>query len=177
MRLFRGWRPALRMARREALRARGRSILVLVMIGLPVLGIVALDTLARTSNVSTVEGLTRQIGSADALVTDGQSAGPVDQTPDMSSAGSDSGDTGEPLSPTAATIRSVLGPDTRVLERTSGRVAVQTEVGVARPGAVGVDLQDPMTRGLFDLRSGRFPRGADEVVVSERLGGRGFPVG
>jgi putative ABC transport system permease protein len=177
MRLFRGWRPALRMARREALRARGRSILVLVMIGLPVLGIVALDTLARTSDVSTVEGLSRQIGSADALVTDGMSAGPVDQTPDMSSAGSEETAGGELLNPTAGTIRSVLGPDTRVLERVTGRVAVRTEVGLARPTAVGVDLQDPMTRGLFDLRTGRYPRGTGEVVVSERLAGRGFPVG
>ena len=30
-----GWRPALRLARRDALRARGRSLLVLVMIALP----------------------------------------------------------------------------------------------------------------------------------------------
>ena len=80
MRLLRGWRPALRIARREALRARGRSILVLVMIGLPVLAIVALDTLVRTADVSTVEGLDRQIGAADALVTSTASTGPVDQT-------------------------------------------------------------------------------------------------
>ena len=77
MRLTRGWRPALRMARREALRARGRSILVLVMIGLPVLAIVALDTLARTSDVSTVEGLSRRLGSADALVVQSGGAAPV----------------------------------------------------------------------------------------------------
>jgi putative ABC transport system permease protein len=177
MRLLRGWRPALRIARREALRARGRSVLVLVMIGLPVLGIVALDTLARTSDVSTVEGLTRQIGSADALVTDGKSAGPVDQTPDMSSASSLGTGEGELLTPTAATIRSVLGSDTRVLERVTGRVEVRTDVGLARPTAAGIDLQDPMSRGLFDLRTGRYPRGTGEVVVSERLAGRGFPVG
>ena len=59
MRLLRGWRPALRMARREALRARGRSVLVLVMVGLPVLAVVALDTLGRTSSASAVEGLSR----------------------------------------------------------------------------------------------------------------------
>ena len=178
MRLLRGWRPALRIARREALRARGRSVLVLVMIGLPVLAIVALDTLARTSDVSTVEGLPRQIGSADALVTDAKSSGPVDQIPDLSSTALSAGTAdGGLLTPTATTIRSVLGPDTRVLERVTGRVAVRTKVGLARPTAVGVDLQDPMTQGLFDLRTGRYPNGTDEVVVSERLAGRGFPVG
>ena len=34
-----GWRPALRIAWRDALRHRGRSILVLVMISLPVLAV------------------------------------------------------------------------------------------------------------------------------------------
>ena len=38
-RRLRSWRPALRIARRDATRARGRSALVLVMIGLPVLAI------------------------------------------------------------------------------------------------------------------------------------------
>jgi len=47
-RRLRSWRPALRIARRDATRARGRSALVLVMIGLPVLAIVCLDTLTRT---------------------------------------------------------------------------------------------------------------------------------
>ena len=55
---------------------------------------------------------------------------------------------------------SVLGPDARVLERYVGRVAVRTDAGLARPNTVGLDLQDPMTRGLFDLRDGRYPRGA-----------------
>jgi putative ABC transport system permease protein len=175
---FRGWRPALRIARRDALRARGRSILVLVMVGLPVLAIVALDTLARTSSVSTIEGLSRQLGSADALVSTVGSSVPVDQTPDMSSMGSTSGPTpGQMPTPTTATIRSVLGPGARVVELMSGRMAVRTDLGVARPQALGLDLRNPMTRGLLDLRSGRLPRGDNEVVVSGRLSGRGFAVG
>ena len=36
MRWLRAWAPALRMARREVLRSRGRSALVVAMIGLPV---------------------------------------------------------------------------------------------------------------------------------------------
>ena len=38
---MKGWRPALRLAWRDAVRARGRSILVLVMIALPVLAVTA----------------------------------------------------------------------------------------------------------------------------------------
>ena len=42
-RRWRGWRPPLRLAWRDALRARGRSVLVLVMIALPVLAVTAAD--------------------------------------------------------------------------------------------------------------------------------------
>ena len=176
---LRGWRPALRIARREALRARGRSALVLVMVGLPVLAIVCLDTLARTQAVSPREGLTRQLGSADALVTYDGETGPVDQSPTLSARSSAGPAPGQPPlpAPTTETLRRLLGPGTRVLEVRQGRTPVRTAVGEARPDTYALDLRDPMTRGLFDLRSGRFPRTADEVVVSDRLAGRGFPVG
>ena len=175
MPLTRGWRPALRIARREALRARGRSILVLVMIGLPVLAIVALDTLVRTASVSTVEGLDRQLGASDALVTYDGGTSPVDQYPDLSSRSS--GDGGTLPAPTTATVRSVLGPGTRLVDLVEGRVAVRTDLGLARPTAFGLDLRDPAAAGLFHLESGRLPRTEGEVVVSGRLAGRGFPVG
>ena len=178
MPVTRGWRPALRIARREALRARGRSVLVLVMIGLPVLAIVALDTLVRTASVSTVEGLDRQLGRSDALVTYDGSTAPVDQDPTLSNRMSTAGPAAGALpAPTAATVRSVLGPRSHLVEVVQGRVAVRTELGLARPLAVGVDLRDPAAAGLFDLRSGRLPRHEGEVVVSKRLEGRGFPVG
>ncbi len=98
----------------------------------------------------------------------------------MSSAGSrdKSGPAVAPGAPhTAASVRSALGAGTRVVARITGRVAARTDVGLARPIAVGLDLQDPMTRGLFDLRDGRYPRSEGEVAVSGRLSGRGFPVG
>ncbi len=49
MKLLSGWAPALRVARREALRARGRSALVLAMIALPVLGVTAADVVIQTA--------------------------------------------------------------------------------------------------------------------------------
>ena len=62
------WRLALRLARRDALRNRGRSILVLVMIALPVLAVTAADVVIQTSQVSGVESLDRRLGSADAQI-------------------------------------------------------------------------------------------------------------
>ena len=64
-----GWRLALRLAWREAWRAKGRSALVLVMVTFPVVAVVAADVAQATSSVSSVEGLDRRIGSAQALVT------------------------------------------------------------------------------------------------------------
>ena len=46
-----GWRPLLRIARRDALRARGRSLLVTAMIALPVLGMTAIDVTARSAQL------------------------------------------------------------------------------------------------------------------------------
>ncbi len=170
-----GWRPALRIARREALRARGRSLLVLLMVALPVMGVVALDTLYRTADVSTAEGVDRQLGSADALVEFEGFQGPVQQSPTAQTFGA-SGHGKAPLA-SAGAVRAALGPRARVLRRRDGDVQVRTAAGVAVPAAVEVDLSDPMTRGLFRLTSGRVPRTADEVVVSGRLAARGFPVG
>lgn len=175
MGLLRGWRPALRIARREALRARGRSALVLAMIALPVTGVVALDTLYRTSDVSVVEGLDRNLGGADALVEFQGARGPVQQSPDGQRVAWDGN--GRAPAATAATIRSVLGPGTHVVRRTDGEVLVRTRAGVATPSATEVDLTDPMTRGLFALVAGRLPRSAQEVAVSPALAARGFPVG
>ncbi len=78
-----GWRPALRIAWRDALRHRGRSILVLVMISLPVLAVSAAAVVLATSDVSGIERAERRLGAADARVlTEGR--GRVLQAPDPS---------------------------------------------------------------------------------------------
>ena len=89
------WRLPLRLARRDALRHRGRSVLVLVMIALPVLAVTAADVLIQTSTVSGVESVDRRMGSAQALVTVTDGIGVVQQAPDP--------DDGLPRSPATAT--------------------------------------------------------------------------
>jgi putative ABC transport system permease protein len=175
-RLFRGWRPALRIARREALHARGRSALVLVMVGLPVLAIVALDTLGRTSDVSVREGISRQIGAADAGVHFQGDTTAITQNPTMTGFTSPA-EAPQVARPTIATVRTVLGPGSRIIDYTQGQAAVRTKVGVAQPDAVEVDLRDPMAAGLFQLTAGRLPRTTSEVVLTGRLASRGFPIG
>ena len=55
---------ALRIARRESMRTKGRSLLVLALIMLPVLVVTVASTLLRTADVSKVESIPREMGSA-----------------------------------------------------------------------------------------------------------------
>lgn len=64
------WRAAVRIARRDAWRSKGRSFLVLAMIALPILGVSAADVTLRTSKPSAAEQATRLMGAADARVSD-----------------------------------------------------------------------------------------------------------
>jgi putative ABC transport system permease protein len=176
---FRGWRPALRIARRDALRARGRSLLIVVMIALPVLAVVALDVLGQTAQVTTVEGLDRQMGHADAVVRYLGDSSPVDQSPTMDAFGSGPAHDGRAAlpTPTASTIADVLLAGSHVVELGEGDVIVRTKVGLARPGGFEIDLRQPIAQGLFQLTDGRLPATRDEVVVSARLAARGFEPG
>jgi putative ABC transport system permease protein len=138
--------------------------------------VVALDTLARTSQVTAREGLDRKLGSADALIMFEGDRGPVDQNPDLSYLSSQATDAELPL-PDATTITRALGKGSRVIALTGGEVGLRTPAGISRPGGIEVDLRDAMTTGLFDLREGRLPRSADEIAISVRLAERGFSVG
>jgi putative ABC transport system permease protein len=69
---------AVRIARRDALRNRGRSVLIMVLIALPVLAGVALDVLARSSSPSPVQQVRSELAGADAWVT-GHQGGAIRQ--------------------------------------------------------------------------------------------------
>src|ERR1044072_2394109 len=59
---------ALRISRRDALRFKGRTALIMVMIGLPVLLITGVLTGYATLHVDMREGMTAELGSADARI-------------------------------------------------------------------------------------------------------------
>lgn len=177
MRRARGWRPALRIARREALRARGRTALVAVMIFLPVVAVTAIAVLVRTNDVSPVEALGRDLGAADARVRPYGRA-PVAQAPEH--LGSFSGDPelaeGDDTRPwTAAEIAALTGG--RVLPLSGGSGTVRTDRGRLRVIIREVDVADPATKGMVDIGSGRAPVGDAEVLVSPELAERGFRPG
>ncbi|WP_193604943.1 ABC transporter permease [Nocardioides dongkuii] len=168
-----GWTVPLRLARRDALRAKGRSVLVLAMIALPVLAVTAADVVLETQDVDSVESLDRQLGSATASVTVNLARGVVQAPdPELYSGWSDAADT----IATAEQVAGVLG-DARLVEWRASTVGVATEAGRADVEVLEVDLRDPVADGLARLDEGRLPRTSDEVVVNAALAAKGYAVG
>ncbi|MET3960753.1 putative ABC transport system permease protein [Marmoricola sp. OAE513] len=178
-----GWRIPLRIARREALRAKGRSILMLVMIALPVMGVTAADILIQTQDVTSVESLDRRLGTeAAALVSNPGGGGtPWEQGLDPEAGGYGGGDSSQAKpgtkEPTLASVLATLGGERSGIELVDGYPSVKTDKGVTSASATTIDVSDPLARGLFRLTDGRWPKARDEVVVNRALADRGPGLG
>lgn len=171
-----GWRLPLRLARRDALQARARSLLVIAMIALPVLAVTAALVAQRTSDVSTAEGLDRTLGAAEArVVVEASRPTPVLQDADGSFWVPVDG-AEQVTALTAETISAALG-GAEVVAFDDSQAQVETDAGVTSAIVYQGDLADPLTAGLVDLASGRLPRAVDEVVVNQALLDEGYAVG
>lgn len=172
-----GWRVALRIAARDALRHRARSILVLVMVALPVLAVTAADIAIQTQEVSGAEGLDRRIGTAAAAVgLDG--GGPVRQLADpdagyVSEGAEEPGSSAEAPGPDARSVAQALaGPGRtppRLVAYAETEVRFRSEAGIGVAGVLGGPVADPLFRGIVDLARGAWPRADDEVVVNRAM--------
>ena len=169
------WRLPLRLARRDALRHRARSVQVLVMIALPVLAVTAADVLIQTSTVSGPESVDRRMGAAQALVSVSDGTTRVTQPPDPDEC-CPSTTEGKAPTPTAEQISSLLD-GASLLEVRHGAVDFETTKGQAQIEATEVDLREPVTTGLFDLTSGRLPKAIGEVVVNQAVLDKGYRLG
>ncbi|WP_307870939.1 FtsX-like permease family protein [Micromonospora sp. C51] len=161
------WRAALRIARREARRARGRTALVLAMIILPVLALSFVAVSVDMAQLNPGEELDRRLGRADAeLRVVGR--GPVEQSPD--GGGWTSGDRDEQLTaPVAAEHVAALLPEgSRVLpiRRWVPFSAWQGDRIRDDIAATAIDLTDPLGRSLARIHRGRAPATADEIAVN-----------
>ncbi|WP_405937694.1 ABC transporter permease [Streptomyces sp. NBC_00726] len=165
MSLFTGWRAALRIARRDALRAKGRSALVVAMIALPVLGVTAADITYRSAELSPAEHLTARIGAADAMYSD-VGLGPIQQMPDGGmydrAGGKEPSEEPKPID-----MRTVLPKGVRAITEQSVSATVTTSYGIASTEITEFRTSDRMARGRIDLVGGAFPRGTGELVATE----------
>lgn len=169
-------RLPLRLARRDALRHRARSVLVLVMIALPVLAVTAADVLIQTQDVSGSESVDRRMGTAQALVSVTDGVAKVEQPPDPDGCCAVTQDQRSSQPPNAEQISSMLD-GARMLELRHGEVEFGTDKGRALAEVNEVDLRDPLTDGLYELTSGRWPKAPGEVVVNQALLDKGYGVG
>ncbi|WP_194896987.1 FtsX-like permease family protein [Catenulispora pinisilvae] len=168
------WKVAVRIARREALRHKGRSALVAAMLALPVAGASAADTLYHTTKLTTVEQVRRDLGHADALVSF-VAPTPIEQLPDGTVPGS--AQAGGMLTGALQGVQVASPIDSGVLPAGSRVVPMpdQQELRVEAPqGADSVsvverDLGDPLLSGLYVHKAGRAPRAAGEVTLSTSL--------
>lgn len=185
------WRASLRIARRDALRSKARSLLVIVMVGLPVAATTGLVALLATIDVDTREALPSVLGTTQAQVIPnghtpldqdaiGQSYQPRTSEPGHQADGSfDSG------AAPASDADTVPWTPVQVQRLTGGRLLTVRTGSTARedgrrtrPTPVReIDLTDPATSGMVDLLSGRVPRRMGEVDVSPALQRSGIAVG
>ena len=166
------WRPALRIARRGALRARGRSALVAVMVGTPVALAAAVSVLISTGDVSSEESLPSRLGSSQARIT--PIGGTVYQAPDPDRGVSGS-DAGSAPAATLAQVQALTGG--RLVPVTTGTVIMRTGQRGLTSDLTEVDLADRAAAGLARLTGGRLPRDTGEIAVGVRLAARGVDIG
>ncbi|MER5426397.1 FtsX-like permease family protein [Streptosporangium roseum] len=166
---------ALRISRRDAWRAKGRSALIVAMVGLPVLVITALLTALSTVDISPQEGLTATLGTADALVRDLGRQPVRDQDYAARSYSSGGGEDVRPW--TTREITSVLPPGSRAQQLHSRYEPYRLARWWPAVEIMETDLRDPLTRGMFQVVRGRPPAAPDEVAVSPPLVGQGAKIG
>ncbi|MFC9242996.1 FtsX-like permease family protein [Streptomyces sp. NPDC057136] len=166
MSVFSGWRAAFRIARRDAMRAKGRSALVVAMIALPVLGVTAADVSYRSALPDRAEKLTALMGSADALYSHpGMGVGAIEQMPDGDSWGGQALSDAESRGP--VDVRSTFPKGSRYLTERSVPAVVTTRHGIASTEIVEFRTADPLARGKIELVDGAFPDGKDEIAATE----------
>lgn len=171
---FHSWRVAVRIARRDAWRSKGRSLLVVAMIALPITGVSAADITIRSAHLTTDQKVTRDIGAADArLSSAGMGAEPVFQSPsgDQVSAAH----TAKPGSPAEAEQNAHPEVDPRIAMPAGARwitdqstyAGIRTTSGLLSTEVRELKADDPMAAGILDLDRGRFPAAPDEMAATK----------
>ncbi|MFC8699518.1 FtsX-like permease family protein [Streptomyces parvus] len=164
-----GWRAAFRIARRDAVRAKGRSALVVAMIALPVLGVTAADLTYRSALPTKAEELTAELGSADARF-EATSIGPVklQQMPDginwSTPEGAPDPTPEEQAKP--VDVPAAFPKGSRYLTERSLPASATTRHGVADTEVSELRISDAMLRGRIELTDGAYPRKPDEIAAT-----------
>ena len=163
-----GWWASLRIARRDALRHKGRSLLVMVMIGLPVAAVVFGDVAFRTLQLSPEQRVTTQIGTAADAWVSAPGGRQLAQAP-----GVEPGVwVGRRLHGPAPSVSELVPGATRWIPtawQPGGRAPVASDGRRTYPSVLELEYDDPLAAGLVEQVSGRAPEAPDEVVLTQSL--------
>ncbi|MEV0718585.1 FtsX-like permease family protein, partial [Asanoa sp. NPDC050611] len=163
------WRTSLRIALREARRAKGRTAMVLVLITLPVLGLAFAAVTVDMFDLRPAEKVDRLMGTADARVQwydraplqqslDGQRWS-SEQEPDPSA---------EPFLPSQRELLAQLPAGSTAIPVTSAWLEMRTATGIGSAEVLGVDAASPIAKGMVEVLDGRAPSAANEVALSRK---------
>ena len=153
----------------------------MLLVGLPLLVVAIGGTFVLTKEVSAKEGLARTMGTSQAYITQESGGRRIDEQ----SADGASYSSGDRLArPLPGQSRGAQATASSVARVTGGAVhAVQTDISVnvdvggrtISALVLGIDGRDRAYRGMATLESGRWPRTADEVLVSRAGVAEGLP--
>jgi putative ABC transport system permease protein len=173
MRFFTSWRTSLRIARREARRAKGRSALVIAMIGLPVLFLTFAAVSYDMFTLTASEVADRTMGTGTARITWLERV-PLRQMPNPDNGFETDITTAPPVKgrtlpmPTQADLAAALPAGSTVLPVRRGTVTLRLPAGVGSMDAFSLDASTPLTTGYVSLLAGRLPTaGSAEVALSQ----------
>ncbi|MCX5200134.1 FtsX-like permease family protein [Streptomyces sp. NBC_00237] len=170
---YHSWLAAIRIARRDAWRSKGRSILVLAMIAVPILGVSAIDVTLRSAELTTEQKLTREMGAADALLTEpGWGGLPIHQPPDPRFTGTEPVGgfeqfNNKPMPEGRADATKAIPAGAKILTDTTAMTRLRTTHGLLTSEVREINASDPMAAGSLELTGGRFPEKAGEVIATD----------
>ena len=177
------WAVALRMARRDLRRHRGRSVLVFLMVAIPVGLIAAAATLGATQQTDSADTVTAKMGSGQALL-EGPAPGRVQQGPDPNQSGMGYSEDDKPATIPGYSPDSPAADGARAIGALVGgtvlpvpQPALRLVAGDRRVRATGL-VVDPRSADLgpkAHLSSGTWGSSRDEVVVTPAGERKGLP--
>ncbi|MEO3860050.1 FtsX-like permease family protein [Acrocarpospora sp. B8E8] len=163
-------RTILRLSRHDLRRAKGRSLLIFLMIAVPVALVSHLLVLFTTAAVNAEEAIPAELGSrADAQVRSIGYGLPVEQDAfgELWNMVGETAPDSAKRSWTTAQIAAATGG--RVSRITEGEQVVEIAGDRKWIYAYEIDSRDPLTQGTYVQVSGRMPANAGEAAVSRAL--------
>lgn len=172
------WRVALRYARRQALRAKGRSVLILIMVMLPVAvgTLLATVTASGEPTIATLRAL--QVGPVASARIGYVGSALVVQNGSGRDWGVEGVGDGPSYEPESTQVASLADYEQELAAVLSGRGSLTRMIETDQSLAAGLrsaefavtqaDLSVPATRGLFALSDGTLPESESQIALSER---------